>query len=277
MPRRPRRVFSDLQCSASPGQTVPTAAVGKRHSRKEAQSIINEQLMPERHYSERIGWGRDAQGITEDTGPLDPSDPRLSRTYAEFPLTSFDKLIDLGLQYLSTSSKQDGSKPISLVDIGSGCGRLVFYAAMSRGSDEGPPWEVHGIEIADLLHERALGYVKGGIEAGIMSKTQSSNNYNTLSFRLGPAEDYTKILQNADIVFAYSTAFSAKSFSPALGALLLDPEWSALLSNTCTAGCIAITTDRALDPACGWDLLDRLDVENAEVFGTTGYIHLLRK
>lgn len=85
------------------------------------------------------------------------------------------------------------------------------------------------------------------------------------------------VLATADMIFAYSTAFPAKRFCPDLGALLLDPVWTHSLSNACQDGCVAITTDRALDPAFGWELLERIDVENREVFGSTGYISILRK
>jgi hypothetical protein len=37
-----------------------------------------------------------------------------------------------------------------------------------------------------------------------------------------------------------------------------------------------ITTDRVLDPRHGWLFLDRLDVDNREVMGSTGYIQVLR-
>ena len=56
----------------------------------------------------------------------------------------------------------------------------------------------------------------------------------------------------------------------------LDRQWSELLANSCRKGCVVITTDRALDPQHGWELLDRLDVDNREVMGSTGYIQVLR-
>jgi hypothetical protein len=260
-----------------PDQCIATAFVPRIYSREDAQSIIDETLMPKQEYSERIGWGRDAQGLNELSGPLKATDPRLSMTYAEFPLTSMDELIDLGLQSLPPD-KQKAQK-ISLVDLGSGCGRLVIYSAMTRGSTEnGQSWDVQGIEIADLLHGKGLDYMNEGMHAGILSSEDSSKRgiANTLSLNLGSAEKYASVLRNADIVFAYSTAFPAKQFSPELSALILDPEWSVLLSKSCSSGCVAITTDRALDPNCGWELVDRMDVENPEVFGTTGYIHVLR-
>ena len=74
------------------------------------------------------------------------------------------------------------------------------------------------------------------------------------------------------------TVFPAvDKFNVEVGALILQPEWSQMLAAECRRGCIAITTDRALDPKFGWELIKRLDVENPEVLGSTGYIHILRK
>lgn len=252
---------------------VSTLFVPNNFSREKARDIIDTQLMPRKEYSERIGWGRDAQGLGGESKALNPSDPRLSMTYAEFPLESFDRLIDLGLQYLPQSP--ENYERLSLVDIGSGCGRLVFYSAMTRKLQD-QQWDVQGIEIATLLHERAYEYVHEGVRNALFSFHSSVRPCNTLSLNLGTVEDHSSILQTAHLVFAYSTAFPAKHFSPDLGALILDPEWSCLLSQSCSVGCVAITTDRALDPAYNWELVDRLDVENPEVFGTTGYIHILR-
>jgi hypothetical protein len=243
-------------------------------SREQGQAILDEDLMPHKHYSERIGLGRDAHGIHGGT-LLDPSDPRLSMTYAEFPLSSLDQLMDLGLKYLTpTVIEQKGS--IMCVDIGSGCGRIALYLALTRGDSDGKIWNVHGIEISDLLHQEAMKYLQSAANKKLFTFSTLEKG-NSISFHLGAAEKFAGRLGQADCVFAYSTAFSAKSFSPELGALILDPEWSSLLSQSCKNGCVAITTDRALDPAYGWELVNRLDVENPEVFGTTGYVQVLRR
>jgi hypothetical protein len=240
-------------------------------TREEGQSSIDDRLMPKQEYSERIGWGRDAQGI-DNYGLLNANDPRLSMTYAEFPLSSTDQLIDLGLTHVP---KNGSDSSMTLVDIGSGCGRLVYYSALTRGSEE-ERWDVHGIEIASLLHDRAIEYLQLGMEEGLFCSSPSTPT-NSISLNLGAAEEFSHLLCRADVVFAYSTTFDAKDFSPELGALILDPKWSDLLSKSCQNGCVAITTDRALDPSYGWQLVDRLDVENPEVFGSTGYVHILKK
>jgi hypothetical protein len=245
-------------------------------------------------YGDRIGLGRDAQGIEAGTA-LDPNDPRLSMTYAEFPLTSLDELIDLGLQHMHSSSSLSENKSKCMIDLGSGCGRIGLYLAMTRkggnpdgsttkSSSSNKAWDVHGIEISDVLHHEALGYCQKAVEHDLISPSSSSPTTmvseemnNTLSLHLGPADNFGSLLSEADCIFAYSTVFEAKVFLPELSALILGPEWSQMLGKFCKDGCMAITTDRALDPAYGWQLVDRLDVENREVFGTTGYVHILKK
>lgn len=229
---------------------------------------MDKYLIPKTEYGDRIGLGRDAQGFDESSGLIDPDDPRLSTTYGEFPLSSMDQLIDLGLKRLD---RIEGG--ITMVDLGSGCGRLIFYSGLTRG-DEEQPWKIHGIEIADILHDEAMVAASKGLEGGYLSNDLEGPQ-NSISLHHGPVHNYRHILGAGDLVFAYSTAFPAKAFNPDLGAVILDAEWSQLLSESCKAGCIAITTDRALDPGHGWKLIDRLDVENSEVFGSTGYIHVL--
>ncbi|KAL3937144.1 MAG: hypothetical protein SGBAC_007682 [Bacillariaceae sp.] len=293
---------SNLECKGTAENSVDSATFSTKSllGREEAQSVINDILMPQDLYGDRIGLGRDAQGIRAGT-KMDANDPRLSMTYAEFPLTSLDQLMDLALQYMKSSasnagaddddddvddetSKLETTMPFACMDIGSGCGRIALYLAMTReGNPDGTKsssskaWNVHGIEISDLLHQEALGYCQKAVDNDLISPSFASEEMNTLSLHLGPAENFGSLLRETDCIFAYSTAFTAKVFSPELGALILGPDWSQLLGESCKDGCMAITTDRALDPAYGWQLVDRLDVENREVFGTTGYVHILKK
>ena len=85
-----------------------------------------------------------------------------------------------------------------------------------------------------------------------------------------------ELFQQADVIFAYSTVWDNIGFVPEIGAMVLSHEWNQLLSSSCSPGTVAITTDRALDPNFGWKLVDRLDVDNREVFGSTAYIHVLQ-
>ena len=68
-------------------------------------------------------------------------DPRLARTYAEFPLESLDLLLDRACTYLSQDTVNIDD-PLTMVDIGSGLGRIVFYSALTRDSKKAN-WEIH--------------------------------------------------------------------------------------------------------------------------------------
>jgi hypothetical protein len=284
-------------------------------NREIARSLLNgDEFLPPGKYGERIVLGRIAHGMdnnhqnNNDNSPILPDDPRLTKTYVEFPLESLDVLLDAACQYLGKDSSCMQRPYVTMVDIGSGLGRIVLYVSLTRGRGEGGeeeeeeeggggemaekdhkkgpqpyshillPWHVHGIEIAPMLHNGAMEFVQKGIDNGLWnpSHPDDTNTSSLCSFHLGPAEDFSAtILGNVDILFAYSTAFPAKRFSPEVGALILDPEWSEFLGRVCRPGCVAITTDRALDPLYGWECVDRIEVENRQVFGSTGYIHKL--
>jgi hypothetical protein len=356
-------------------------------SRDEARALLaGDDYFPPRMYGDRVGrLGRTAQGIVphseDDDGDshahvggmvLRADDPRLAKTYAEFPLPSFDALLDAGLEAMGRDNSKSNvvdadatTVPVTtMVDVGSGLGRLVLYSALTRGGDGGgggaaaalqddyhldrggglssavgglpspkeassspgrneewnhqaAVWDIHGIEIAPLLHRGALQRARSLVDLGLFVEdvvdgvdastgddgdgTQSvvddgggggrrhddddddgrlmPSDRGSFTLHLGSAEDLASetsgVLARADIIFAYSTAFAATTFSPAVGALILDHEWSRLLGECCRPGCVAITTDRALDPTYGWVVKDRIDVDNPEVLGSTGYIHVL--
>ena len=88
------------------------------------------------------------------------------------------------------------------------------------------------------------------------------------------------LLSRANILFAYSTVFETNTitpYNPQLQAMILAPKWSRTLAQLCPRGCVAITTDRALNPEDGWRFLDRIEVENLDVWGSVGYISVLEK
>lgn len=265
-------------------------------SRVEGRSVVNRLLLPAQDYDKRSSYARDAQGVTGGS-ILTADDPVLSMAYGEFPLESFDELLDLAMinraELLATESSEQSfelpSSPLELVDLGSGCGRLVFYVSLTRGgrTKDERPWSVHGIEAADELHQEALRSVNRGIEAELfqprttsISTTESlefpeSETTNTFSLHLGSVADYSHVLHKAQVLFAYSSAFPASGFSEELSAMLLDTSWSRTLAERCRPGCVAITTDRVLDPKFGWKLLDQKSVDNREICGSIGYIQVL--
>jgi len=197
-------------------------------------------------------------------------------------------LLDTAVGFISEDITSGTNNPLKLVDIGSGLGRIVLYSALTRGAmdvaNNHSPWEVCGIEISPSLHSRAMKLVQTGVDSGLfevpVKEKDSDAPRNSVSFHCGSAcdADGIALLQNAQLVFAYSTAFAASGFDPNVGALILDnEEWSRPLSEACPDGCVAITTDRALDPKFGWKVVERMEVPNPEVLGTTGFIHVLEK
>jgi len=239
-----------------------------------AKEILDDHVLPKQEYGKRIEYGRDAQGLleNEDDGVLiKGDDPLLSFTYGEFPLHSTDILLDAALKHLEMS-EGDG---VEFVDVGSGCGRLCLYLAMTRS---GAFQSVHGIEIGDVLHQEALRAQSAAVKGGWLTKLpppQDSNNNCHLSLHHGPADTFPRILENANLIFCYSTAWETSGFSTEISAMILSNEWTELFSTMCKPGCIVVTTDRALDPRRGWTLIDRIDVSNPEVFESTGFIQQL--
>ncbi|KAL3815775.1 hypothetical protein ACHAXA_001669 [Cyclostephanos tholiformis] len=243
-----------------------------------------------------------------------------------------------------------------MVDLGSGCGRLVLYAALTRGGGGGIchdwgqddddetskatklNWDVHGIEIGTRLHSLAIRSLRRGVDKGwfeyvdmMTNNTDDAaqgddkvdddggriitfHNGNALSLEdpyfahnrplsstssnhldddksstsssssppshLSTFDSIRSLLSRTDLIFAYSTVWETSKIRPYdtnLGAMVLSSKWSRTLASTCKDGCVAITTDRVLDPEAGWKLLDRMEVNNPCVWGSVGYISVLEK
>lgn len=251
-------------------------------SRSEAKNVLNNYVLPESQYGSRIALGTKAQNLNDERGVLTSNDPVLFETYGEFPLESLDVLLDRAETFLPTNDER------TVVDLGSGCGRLALYMALSRR----PLWNVHGIEISPTFHREATEAVDRGAEGGWLEvlrrskessgllslpETPTDGDSNLLSLHLGPAAEYARLLQKSDIIFCYSTAFESSGFSEQVSALLLGHGWNELLTKNCHENAICITTDKALNPAYGWSIVDRIDVSNPEVFESTGYIQRLER
>jgi SAM-dependent methyltransferase len=250
-------------------------SVSNRLSRKQAVQVLNRDILPATEYGKRIQAGRDAQGIVAGQA-VASDDPVLAKTYGEFPLESFDLLIDAAIEHLPQTS----GNSVQFVDVGSGCGRLCLYTALTRGdkASNPKPWKVQGIEIYDILHEEATRARDAGFEKGWLQEPQGDDDdtavANSLSLHLGPAEDFSNsILKNADLIFAYCTTWTNSGFSPDISAMILSDEWNRLFSDSCKPGCVVVTTDRALDPR-SWKILERLDVVNQEVMESTGFVQI---
>jgi hypothetical protein len=250
-------------------------------SRLEAAIAVNEILLPQQEYGQRIALGRRAQGISSSADDNDETsslllqakDERLYQTYGEFPLSSLDCLLDCASSLHSKlfDSKNDR---LTVVDLGSGCGRLVYYLGLSR-----PNWIVHGIELSPLLHQEALVAQDRALSCGLLrpfslSSSTVSTPSGRISFHKGPADELGDILLAADIVFAYSTAWECQGFSPETGTMILSDEWNQLFRKYCSQA-IVITTDRSLN-AKEWTIIDRVEVPNPEVWNSMGYLQVFR-
>jgi Putative methyltransferase len=230
---------------------------------------------------------------------LTSTDPLLYDTYGEFPLSSLDILLDRAVELrdsigsvLSTDDPSGRHRKLKVVDLGSGCGRLALYMALTR-----PDWHVIGIEQSSSLHQEAVSAVQRTIQLGPWTETQphsleSMDLHNSmpqsqseLTLILGGASKWMHLIHSADIIFCYSTAFESGCFSESISALLLSNEWHDIITPLPTANGMAhennpgdgaplwcITTDKALDPKRGWMVVDRIDVCNPEVFESTGFI-----
>jgi len=246
----------------------------------------------------------DGNGTGGGRGAIANDDPRGEYTYGEFPFESFDALVDRAIEFLPAVGDNQVNRG-TMVDLGSGCGRLVLYAALARGGGAGPSetkgtktWDVHGVEIGTRLHTLAVNSLgRGGDGGWFTAGGGSEKGDSSIAFHNGNAllvkdpyyshstsEDTTNSIQSllskTDLLFAYSTVWETdpiQPFDPKLGAMVLAPKWSQTLARLCPNGCVAITTDRALNPKDGWRLADRVDVENPSVWGSVGYVSVLEK
>ena len=247
--------------------------------RQEASALVDTHLLPKNKYGERTRLGREIFHGKNNNEAIRADDPRTSFTYGEFPLDSLDTLLDIALEHVVAAVVPKHAQPVRVLDLGSGCARLCLYLALSRED-----WQVHGIEVMDSLHTEAKRAESVAMENGWLvqdseapastSPPTSTTVISTTSLHLhhGLAEEFPSVLEQADIIFMYSTAMKSGAFVPAVQGLLLSRDWNDMLTRHCKAGCVVVTTDRVLDPDYGWVQLDRLDVPNPEVFGSTGFI-----
>ena len=291
------------------------------YERTIARDMVNQILCPSTEERERDIAGTEAYHDEDDcmvnARLMTNDDPRGEYTYGEFPFSSFDQLIDRGLDFVAVHYDGDrrSRRKYTMVDLGSGCGRLVFYAALTRGGSSSDnaessshlEWDVHGIEIGMKLHLLAVRSLQRGIDHGMFSRdgidvpihnvssriiafhngnalsqesirSPSSSTSSSISFSSSSSiNSISSQLSQTNLLFAYSTVWETSRFDPVLGALILSSKWSNTLASACSNGCVAITTDRVLDPNDGWKLVDRIEVENPSVWGSVGYISVLEK
>jgi hypothetical protein len=260
---------------------------------EQATLLMDTLFYPPSERKDRYNAGAKGQNLQRGE-ILSPNDPRLSLAYEEFPLHSFERLFrrakELRNEHHSSENAADeesgtrvSTPRAKFVDLGSGAGRLVVYGALINGGVSG--WDVHGIEILSELHNVAHDIVNRAVSQQIFSlsrsdgdrRSEETHGVGSIQLHLGSAKTCASkgILKDTDILFCYSTVLPAPDFCLEWGAPMLSSEWSDLLSTSCPKGCLVITTDRVLNPDHGWLLLDKMEVDNPALFGSTGYIHLL--
>lgn len=233
-------------------------------------------------YRNRVALGRAAQlgdGGSGDTplvyrpGSIGSNVVDTSLTYGEFDLSFFAALTDAALT--------EGGRTVSgqtFVDVGSGCGRLVFAA--------GVLWPALarcvGIEVVESLH--MLGFEAlphaSALLAGEPPQGDSYAHHERAAFSArqrphlqllcGDASSGLARVAGGEPVcaFAYSTAFAS------VGITLTD---FSLACSTLPAGSRVVTIDKvlAIDDPCleGSELLMTLEGPNAETGGSSiGYV-----
>jgi hypothetical protein len=294
------------------GRAIVTSCL----SRTEAATVLNTHALPVTQKTARMQLAtKSSDGVNDGCHVLLGSDPSLYDTYGEFPLSSLDILLDrfdeLRQKFETddrsacgdniNNSNNSGEFPkrrMNVIDLGSGCGRIAIYMALTR-----PGWNVHGIEQSASLHLEALHALQRTavhdsffvqphqhesadsstlFPEKIFSPLSSCNSHSSeLTLHHGPASLFSSLLHSADLIFSYSTAFESSGFSKAATALILSQEWNDLLSPPCSTNAATnhestslwcITTDKALDSRKGWEIVDRVDVDNPEVIESTGFI-----
>lgn len=266
-------------------------------SRSEASNLIDTVILPSKAKGSRLQLSS-LGSPSAFNRVISGKDPALYETYGEFPLSSLDLLLDRAAQYVQPSNCPDDR--ITVIDLGSGCGRLALYMALSR-----PSWDVIGIEISPALHDEALCAVERAVGTGFLKRNENClvtvpppspppiadpqyplakepsmksipSSFSRLSLLAGSANELSDMLIKADLIFCYSTAFASSGFSEPISAMILGNEWNDLLTKCCCANRnVCLTTDKALDPKLGWRILEQTDVSNPEVFESTCYIQRL--
>ena len=251
------------------GLGVTLLAAASPWTRQEAAELVDTQLLPSSEYGRRTRLSRPTPSKNQqsyNSRALTANDPSTAFTYGEFPLTSLDDLLDDAVSYVQIENKH-----FRVVDIGSGCGRLCLYLALSRPSD----WDIHGIECKEALHKEATRAAQVAVDQGwLASWDEDGASSSLLHFHHGMVADLAStVLGSADLLFIYATALPSGPFLPdPVQGVSLSREWHEWLGH-CRPGSVVITTDRALDPAEGWDLLKRWDdVPNPEVLGSTVFV-----
>ena len=220
-------------------------------ARLEHATYLLANVFPSHLYGDRLTVGRRAQ-----LGPDMVYRPSIggnsvdsSLTYGEYDLGHFAALVDRALD-------GKGQHGRTFVDVGSGCGRLVFAAAAL--------WPalacVAGVERIEEMHEMALA----ACERVTLPEPPTRRFFHgDVAHLLGAGG----ALADADVLFAYSSTWAG------VGDVLTD--FSATCGTLLRVGARVVTTDKRLVDDEGWsfELLEAIQGQNRETGGSVGYVH----
>ena len=175
-------------------------------------------------------------------------EPPLAFTYGEFPLSQFTEAVDRACVHAGLEARHEAT----FLDIGSGAGRLVLWAAVT---DE---WKaVHGVELLPSLHTTACEK----LEEARALRQELALRTSEVSFAEGSWEDASVLpWSDVDVAFAYTTAFPACEETATLD------ELTRALAARLRKGCVVCTTDYQL--GAGFELLEQLEFGGSESAAT---------
>ena len=270
-------------------------------SRPDAVQLLDNYILPTSEKGYRMNLN------TNDV--IDSNMDMDSSTYGEFTLSSLDILLDRMAQEIipvnenvaecsdtGVRHQQQRQRPLKIIDIGSGCGRLVLYMAIAqqRLQQHYDHIVVVGIEQSKALFDESIRATERLLLLQCNDENKSIDDSNApvvqnekddtvpvcaknteIRLYCGAAAEYMNEIHSADIVICYSTAFSSGNFLPSLSALLLSDEWNTILTPSSSSShpheqtssklLYCVTMDKALDPSRGWTMIDRINVPNPEI------------
>ena len=217
----------------------------------EPLAIFEKSLYPAQEYSDRNGISR-KDGYWSFVHRNEEPNPDF--TYGEFPLPFFHRLIDRACELHGCG---DDRRSCSLIDLGSGAGRLALWAAATSA------WRrVVGVEYLRSLASTAVEKLEEARAAGLLRTDE-------VVLTQGTWDEKLDCFAEVDVAFAYTTAITTNDEGILEGL-------SRALAQRLRRGCIVVTTDYKLDPA-HFEVLDTMTGENSGVGGTsTGYLHRKR-
>ncbi len=206
-------------------------------------------LFPAQEYSERNGISR-KDGYWSFVHRNEEPNPDF--TYGEFPLPFFQKLIDRACELHGCGYDR---QRCSLIDLGSGAGRLALWAAATS------KWRrVVGVEYLQSLATTATKKLEDARSTAGLLRTDE------VLLTQGSWDEPLECFAEVDVAFAYTTAITTNAEG------ILDGLSNALMQRL-RQGCIVVTTDYKLDPD-HFEVLESISGENSGVGGTsTGYLH----